>query len=77
MGRAEMEKGRRREAEFARLVGGQRVPLSGAIGGEFAQDVALSNGWRGQVKSRANGWRTLPWKAPTYWPLKQTVENGS
>ena len=59
MGRSQLRKGKRREAEFARLVGGQRVPLSGAAGGEFSQDVVLPNGWKAQVKARADGWRTL------------------
>lgn len=58
-GRASRDKGLRREREFAALVGGQRVPLSGAAGGEFGEDVLMPNGWRVQVKARADGWRTL------------------
>lgn len=59
MGRRERDKGYRREVEFARMVGGQRVPLSGAVGGDFGQDVVMPNGWRAEVKARADGWRTL------------------
>lgn len=59
MGKMQRDKGVRREREFASLVGGQRVPLSGAAGGTFAQDVLLPNGWRAQVKARDAGWRML------------------
>ncbi len=41
------------------MLGGDRVPLSGAAGGSFGADVLLPNGWRCEVKSRADGWRTL------------------
>ncbi|MBI3967366.1 MAG: hypothetical protein HY329_17165 [Chloroflexi bacterium] len=59
MGKASRDKGARRELEFAKLVGGQRVPLSGAAGGHFGEDVRLPNGWLAQCKARADGWRTL------------------
>jgi hypothetical protein len=59
MGAASRRKGARREREAAALVGGQRVPLSGSAGGAFAGDVLLANGWRAQVKARADGWRRL------------------
>jgi hypothetical protein len=59
IGKRQRDKGARREREFAHLVGGERVPLSGAAGGSFAGDVRLPNGWRVQVKARADGWRTL------------------
>jgi hypothetical protein len=59
MGKASRDKGNRRELEFAHLVGGVRVPLSGAHGGTFGEDVLLPNGWRAQVKSRAEGFKTL------------------
>ena len=58
-GRRSRDKGNRRELEFAQLCGGQRVPLSGAAGGEFCEDVLMPNGWRAQVKSRADGFKTL------------------
>jgi len=59
MGKMQRDKGYRRENEFAHLTGGQRVPLSGAAGGQFSEDVILPNGWKAQVKSQKNGWRTL------------------
>jgi hypothetical protein len=52
-------KGARCERDAARLLGGQRIPLSGSAGGAFAGDVALPNGWRVECKARADGWRTL------------------
>lgn len=58
MGKASRDKGNRREREFAKLVGGQRVPLSGAMQG-YDQDVILPNGWKVQVKSEADGWRKI------------------
>lgn len=58
-GKASREKGNRRELQFARLVGGQRIPLSGAAGGQFREDVLLPNGWRAQVKAKADGFRML------------------
>jgi hypothetical protein len=59
MGATSRRKGARRELELAALCGGQRVPLSGAAGGAFAQDVLLPNGWRAQCKARADGWKRL------------------
>jgi hypothetical protein len=56
-GRASRDKGNRREREFAHLLDGQRVPLSGAMDGYKLHVVALGMTW--QVKARANGWRTL------------------
>jgi hypothetical protein len=59
LGLKSRRKGMRREREFAELVGGERVPLSGAAGGKFGQDVELPNGWRIEVKSRANGFNLI------------------
>lgn len=59
MGRMQRDKGYRRENEFAHLTGGQRVPLSGAAGGQFSEDVVLPNGMKAQVKSQKDGWKTL------------------
>jgi hypothetical protein len=58
-GRRSRDKGARREREAARLLGGQRVPLSGSAGGQFAGDVALPSGWKCEVKARAVGWALL------------------
>lgn len=59
MGLASRQKGARREREFAALVEGERVPLSGAAGGSFAGDVLALGGLRFEVKARADGFRTL------------------
>lgn len=57
MGRGSKRKGYRGEREFADLVGGQRVPLSGAAEG-FENDVIL-DGIRFEVKRRKDGFKTL------------------
>ena len=59
MGKASRDKGARRERELvlrARSAGlaAERVPLSGAAGGSFADDVVVA-GKRVEVKARANG----------------------
>ena len=59
MGKAERRKGIEAEREFAKLVGGTRVPLSGSAGGEFAGDVMWPGVGRGEVKRRADGFVQL------------------
>lgn len=59
MGKASRDKGARRERELvlrARSAGlpAERVPLSGAAGGSFTDDVVVA-GKRVEVKARANG----------------------
>jgi hypothetical protein len=50
-------KGQRREREFAKLIEGRRIPLSGAQEG-FENDVqGLGLNW--EVKARKNGFQTL------------------
>lgn len=57
-GRRPYDKGRRLERELAALLGGQRVPLSGAAGGVYAGDVkAWGLTW--EVKARRDGFRQL------------------
>lgn len=57
-GRQPYDKGRRAERELARLLGGERVPLSGAAGGEYRGDVkAFGLLW--QSKWEADGFRRL------------------
>jgi hypothetical protein len=51
-------KGARNELALAHALGGKRVPLSGAAGGEFAGDV-LWRGLRIEAKVRADGFRQL------------------
>lgn len=53
-GRRSNQKGKRREREIAKLLGGERVPLSGALDGH-PNDVILPNGWRTEVKARHEG----------------------
>lgn len=58
-GKASRRKGQRVERDFAKLTGGQRVPLSGALRGSLSNDVALPDGLKVEVKARADGWREL------------------
>ena len=61
MGKASREKGLRGEREFADLVGGRRIPLSGAQRG-FENDVLVptpSGELRAEVKRRKSGFSTL------------------
>ena len=61
MGRASRDKGMRGEREFAELVGGKRIPLSGAQKG-FENDVLVPTPIgtiRAEVKRRKSGFSTL------------------
>lgn len=58
MGKRSRDKGARAEREFAKLISGERVPLSGAAGGQFTGDV-VGLGLRWECKRRANGFRQL------------------
>lgn len=56
MGKSQKRKGYEGEREFASLIpGAKRVPLSGALGGEYSNDVTLPNGWAVEVKRRKEG----------------------
>lgn len=60
MGKASRDKGARAELEFAKLVGGIKVPLSGASGGEFSNDVQIpykGKTIKAEVKRRAGGFK--------------------
>ncbi|PFF41551.1 hypothetical protein [Bacillus cereus] len=48
----------RREREFASLIGGARVPLSGAMDG-YSNDVKGFLGLEWEVKARQEGFKTL------------------
>jgi hypothetical protein len=58
VGRSERRKGVEAEREFARLIGGERVPLSGAAGGRYAGDV-IGLGMRWECKRRKDGFKRL------------------
>lgn len=58
-GRAPKQKGYSGERELAKLLRGQRVPLSGSAGGEFAGDVLVPGLGRGEVKRRRDGFKQL------------------
>ncbi len=58
-GRQSRDKGNRGERELARLLGGVRVPLSGAAGGRYSGDVDVPGLGRGECKWRADGFKTL------------------
>jgi hypothetical protein len=57
MGKSQRDKGQRREREFAKLVGGIRVPLSGAQEGYSNDVIGLGLEW--EVKGRKSGFKTL------------------
>lgn len=57
MGKSQRDKGQRREREFAKLIGGHRVPLSGAQEGYSNDVIGLGLEW--EVKSRKSGFKTL------------------
>ena len=57
MGKSQRDKGQRREREFAELINGKRVPLSGAQEGYSNDVIGLGMEW--EVKSRKDGFKTL------------------
>ncbi|PAE90922.1 hypothetical protein [Shouchella clausii] len=57
MGKSQRDKGQRREREFAKLIGGMRVPLSGAQEG-YKNDV-IGMGLEWEVKARKSGFKTI------------------
>jgi len=57
-GRRSKRKGSRTEREFAKLIGGERIPLSGAAGGSYTGDVkGLGLLW--ECKVRKDGFKQL------------------
>ncbi|MHB1702258.1 MAG: hypothetical protein ACYCSN_19410 [Acidobacteriaceae bacterium] len=58
MGKSQRDKGLRSEREFAKLIGGERVPLSGAAGGSYTGDVVAA-GLRFECKVRSDGFKQL------------------
>lgn len=57
MGKSQRDKGSRREREFAKLIEGRKVPLSGAMEG-YSNDVE-GMGLKWEVKARKNGFKTI------------------
>lgn len=57
MGKRSRDKGSRTEREFAKLIGGQRVPLSGAMTGYKGDVIGLGMTW--ECKARKDGFKTL------------------
>ena len=58
-GRASRRKGYRAERSVAQAVGGERVPLSGALGGKLSGDVVDRLGNTVEVKQRKTGFGLL------------------
>lgn len=61
-GKANRRKGQRVERDFAKLTGGERVPLSGALRGNLSNDVSLPAALGGlsvEVKARRDGFTTI------------------
>jgi len=57
-GKKSKSKGYTGEKEFANLIGGRRIPASGAAD-DFPNDVELPNGWLAEIKRRKDGLKTL------------------
>ena len=57
-GKRSRRKGSDAEREFAKLIGGERVPLSGAAGGRYAGDV-IGLGMRWECKRRRDGFKQI------------------
>lgn len=57
-GKRSKRKGYRAEKKVAELMGGERVPLSGALRGKYSNDVQ-ADGLKWEVKARSNAWRSL------------------
>lgn len=57
-GRRSKQKGNRTEREFAKLIVGERVPLSGAVGGKYSGDV-IGLGLTWECKARKDGFKQL------------------
>lgn len=58
-GKAPRRKGNAGEREIAKLLGGERIPLSGAAGGSFTGDIVVPGLGTGEVKRRRDGFRQL------------------
>ncbi|MGD7007603.1 hypothetical protein [Metabacillus sp. 84] len=58
MGKSRWVSRRETKAELAKLIGGERKPLSGALGGKYSNDVE-GLGMEFEVKARKEGFKTL------------------
>ena len=59
MSKSQRRKGQEREREFARAIGGRRVPLSGASEGYPGDVVGLGLTWEVKVRADGNGFKQL------------------
>jgi Holliday junction resolvase len=57
MGKAQRDKGARAERDFAKRIGGHRVPLSGSMRGYKGDVVGLGLTW--ECKVRSNGFKQI------------------
>jgi hypothetical protein len=57
VGKSQRNKGQSAEREFAKLIGGARVPLSGAQEGYFNDVKGLGLEW--EIKRRKSGFKTI------------------
>jgi len=57
-GKRAKRKGYRAEKKVAQMLDGERVPLSGALGGKYSNDV-IAKGWKLEVKSRKDSWKEI------------------
>jgi hypothetical protein len=58
MGKSQRGKGARAERSFAKLISGESVPLSGAVGGSYVGDV-VGMGMVWECKVRKDGFKQL------------------
>jgi Holliday junction resolvase len=58
-GKSPRQKGNRAEREIIKILGGERVPLSGSAGGSFSGDIIVPYLGNGECKVRKNGFKQL------------------
>lgn len=58
MGKSQRDKGARAEREIAKILDGERIPLSGAMG-SYKGDITAPYLGTGEVKVRGNGFKKI------------------